>query len=58
MKGVITMRKFLRDENGQTLLEYALIVAVLVLVIIAAIPNLRTAVIGVFTGVQTKLTTP
>jgi Flp pilus assembly pilin Flp len=54
----IKMRKFLRDESGQTLLEYALIVAVLVLVIIAAIPNLRTAVIGVFTGVQTKLSTP
>jgi Flp pilus assembly pilin Flp len=52
------MRKFLRDESGQTLLEYALIIVVLVLVIIAAIPSLRTAVIGVFTGVQTKLTSP
>jgi len=49
------MKKFLKDESGQTILEYALIIAVLVLVIIAAIPNLRNAVLGVFGGVQTKL---
>lgn len=49
------MKKFLKDESGQTILEYALIVAVLVLVIVAAIPNLRNAVLGVFGGVQTKL---
>ena len=52
------MRKFLKDESGQTILEYALILAVLVLVIIAAIPNLRNAVLGVFTGVQTQLENP
>jgi len=52
------MRKFLRDESGQTILEYALIVAVLVLVIITAIPNLRNAVIDVFTRVQTQLENP
>ena len=49
------MKKFLKDESGQTMLEYALIIAVLVLVIVAAIPNLRNAVLGVFGGVQTKL---
>lgn len=49
------MRNFLNDESGQTILEYALIVAVLILVIIAAIPQLRTAVTGVFTGVEERL---
>ena len=49
------MRNFLADESGQTILEYALIVAVLILVIIAAIPQLRTAVTGVFTGVEERL---
>ncbi len=51
------MKKFLKDESGQTILEYALIVAVLVLVIIAAIPNLREAVTGVFTKTKTTLET-
>lgn len=50
------MLNFLKDESGQTILEYALIVAVLVLVIIAAIPNLRTAVTSVFTKTQTNIT--
>lgn len=46
---------FFNDESGQTILEYALIIAVLVLVIIAAIPALRNSVTGVFTKVQTGL---
>ena len=52
------MKKFLKDEGGQTILEYALIIAVLVLVIIAAIPNLRTAVLSVFTSTQEQLVPP
>jgi Flp pilus assembly pilin Flp len=46
---------FFKDESGQTILEYALIIAVLVLVIIAAIPSLRTSVTSVFSGVGTQL---
>jgi len=49
------VKKFLKDESGQTMLEYALIIAVLVLVIIAAIPDLRDAVLGVFGGVEAEL---
>jgi Flp pilus assembly pilin Flp len=49
---------FIREENGQTILEYALIIAVLVLVIIAAIPSLRGSVVNVFTGAQNKLVVP
>lgn len=52
------MRNFLADESGQTILEYALILAVLILVIIAAIPNLRDAVLGVFRGAEESLTDP
>ncbi|MDD4663542.1 MAG: Flp family type IVb pilin [Caldisericia bacterium] len=47
--------KFFQEESGQTILEYALIIAVLVLVVIAAIPSLRNAVSGVFNDVGTKL---
>ena len=46
---------FFKDESGQTILEYALIIAVLVLVIIAAIPQLRTSVTSVFTGAETDI---
>jgi Flp pilus assembly pilin Flp len=49
---------FFREESGQTILEYALIVAVLVLVIIAAIPSLRESVVNIFTGAQNKLVVP
>ncbi|HOI25221.1 MAG TPA: Flp family type IVb pilin [Caldisericia bacterium] len=52
------MLNFLKDESGQTILEYALIVAVLILVIIAAIPNLRNAVTGIFTNVEDRLVVP
>jgi Flp pilus assembly pilin Flp len=46
---------FFKDESGQTILEYALIIAVLVLVIIAAVPNLRESVTSVFSEVKTDL---
>ena len=52
------MKKFLKDESGQTILEYALIIAVLVLVIIAAIPQLSTAVKNVFKATEQELTPP
>jgi Flp pilus assembly pilin Flp len=38
----------LRNEHGQTILEVALLIAVLILVVIAASPPLRNSVIGVF----------
>lgn len=47
---------FFKDESGQTILEYALIIAVLVLVIIAAVPSLRGAVAGVFSKTEAGLT--
>ncbi|MDD4028732.1 MAG: Flp family type IVb pilin [Caldisericia bacterium] len=46
---------FFKDESGQTILEYALIIAVLVLVIIAAVPSLRNSVTGVFSKTQSGL---
>lgn len=52
------MKKLLKDESGQTLIEYALIIAVLVLVIIAAIPNLRNAVANIFQATADELVVP
>lgn len=50
--------KFFKEESGQTLLEYALIIAVLVLVIVAAIPTLREAVTGIFKATEDQLVVP
>ena len=47
---------FIQEESGQTILEYALIIAVLVLVTIASIPPLRNAIQGVFNEVQEHIT--
>lgn len=50
------MKKYLRDENGQTALEYVLIIAVLVLVLVAGIPPLREAVQNVIDSASSFLT--
>ncbi|MDD4029041.1 MAG: hypothetical protein PHI40_06440 [Caldisericia bacterium] len=45
----------IKREQGQTILEYGLIIAVLVLVVVSAIPTLRNSVRGVFLKVETTL---
>jgi Flp pilus assembly pilin Flp len=42
------MKKFITNTEGQTALEYVLIIAVLILVLVAGIPPLREAVDNVF----------
>ena len=39
-KGAMLMRKFIKDESGQGLAEYALILALVALVVIAALTSL------------------
>ncbi len=48
-------RRFLRDEEGVTAIEYGLIAALIALVIIVAVTNAGTALNGVFTRVATAL---
>ena len=45
------MKRFMFNINGQTALEYVLIIAVLILVLVAGIPPLREAVQNVFDAV-------
>lgn len=42
------MRKFLRDEAGQDLVEYALLLVFLALAAIGVLPTLSTAINAVF----------
>ncbi|WP_448042555.1 Flp family type IVb pilin [Bradyrhizobium liaoningense] len=50
-----TFKRFLADESGATAIEYGLIAAGIALAIIAAVKNTGTALSGVFTSVNTKL---
>ena len=54
------MKKFmqiLRDENGQGMVEYGLILGLIALVAIAAVVLLGDGVTDIFTGAKDKLDT-
>jgi pilus assembly protein Flp/PilA len=49
------VRKFIRDENGATAIEYGLIAAGIAVAIIAAVGALGTSLNATFTSVSTAL---
>ena len=51
------MIAFLNDENGPTAVEYAVMVAFIIVVSIAAITTLGTKVSSTFSNTATKITT-
>ena len=56
MKNLITrMRTLMRDDSGQDLLEYALLVALIALVAVVAVTDSGKAVNSIFSTVATKL---
>ena len=50
------VKSFVRDEEGQDLLEYALLVALIALVAIDAVTAAGTSVSTIFDKIATKLT--
>ena len=48
---------FLQDENGPTAVEYAVMVALIIVVSIAAITTLGTKVSSTFSTAEKKITT-
>jgi Flp pilus assembly pilin Flp len=52
------IKRFLRDDDGQDLVEYVLLVSLIALAVAAAFPPVTTAISAVFTRVQTSLTAP
>ena len=48
---------FLNDENGPTAVEYAVMVALIIVVSIAAITTLGTKVSSTFSNTATRITT-
>lgn len=49
------MTKFMNDESGQDLIEYALIAALIALVAISALTNVGSKVSGVLSSIATSL---
>ena len=50
------LRRFRRDESGQDLIEYALLVALISLVCVVALTDAGTQVNNIFTAIKNKLT--
>jgi pilus assembly protein Flp/PilA len=48
-------QRLARDEEGQTLVEYALIIALVSVVLIGALAALAASIGGVFTNIQNSL---
>jgi pilus assembly protein Flp/PilA len=55
MDFITRLRGFLRNEEGQDLIEYALLVALISLVAVVAITNAGTAVNSIFSSIAGKL---
>ena len=59
MNLIITrLRKLLRNDSGQDLLEYALLVALIALVAVAAITSTGQKASDIFQAISDKLVTP
>ena len=53
---VAQLKRFLRQEEGPTAVEYAIMLALVALAIALATPNIRSAVIAIFDATANALT--
>lgn len=51
------IRSMWNDEAGQDLVEYALLIALIAIIVAAAIPTLTNAITAVYTRIETCLST-
>jgi pilus assembly protein Flp/PilA len=54
-KLIASTRKFMTDESGATMVEYALMVALVAAVCVVAVTALGTAISGQFSAVATSV---
>jgi len=57
MKLISLLLEFVRDEEGQDLIEYALLVALISLVCVAALTTAGSKVNTIFESIRDRLTT-
>lgn len=50
------MRRLVQEEEGQGLVEYALIIALVGVLLIASLKTFRTDIGNIFSGIQAKIT--
>jgi len=55
MKYLETLKKLIRDESGQDLIEYALVAALIALGSVIAMKGLATGISTAFSGVSSNL---
>jgi len=51
------LKRFLKEEEGPTAVEYAIMLALVALAIALGTPNIKSAVLSVFNATATALTT-
>jgi pilus assembly protein Flp/PilA len=52
----VSLQQFMRDEDGQGLVEYALIIAVIAIAVILAMVFLRGQIENIFSNIGNNLT--
>jgi len=57
MKVVAFVRRLVRDDRGITMVEYAIMAALIAAALVIAVPTLTTAVSTGFTTIGTHITT-
>jgi pilus assembly protein Flp/PilA len=55
MAPLVLLRTFARDESGQDLLEYAILVALVAMVVLGAVSTSGLSISGLWTGISTSL---
>ena len=55
MNAIATLRSLVRRDEGQDLLEYALLVALIAIVAVAGVTLAGTKVLGIFTSIAAAL---
>ena len=50
-------KKFMQDENGATAIEYGLIAAAMGIALVAIMPQLEGALVGLLSSLATHITT-
>ena len=56
MEFISRLRAFVRDDSGQDLLEYALLIGLIALVTVLAVTNAGSEINRIFTAIATSLT--
>lgn len=52
-----TLKRFIHEDEGQNLVEYALLAGLVALVAITAITNIGTYIGNIYTAIATRLST-